>query len=623
MTPIRHGSKMSARCLFFNPAAGGRGRDAVCSGPSADGGRHVGRPVPPAPVGAGDDGSGGGVSAPGYRVRYLVPPNPLNLTDGMALDGKGGLYITQALYNRIVRIDLQTLSLTVIADETDAEPLVAPTTSPWARTATSTSPISSAASVTRISPDGKHRKVVGSNLGDGGTRGQRRSPSTPRAGSSPPTSRSPTPRIPAGCGRSTRRGEAAHPRDPAPAHARGLRLRSRRPGLRPPDVRRPHRRDRRRRPHGAAAGRRVRLPGRPEGRPAGPTCGAGDRHRQGVAGRPHQRGADVPGPGPAGGSTTWSSTRTGPSTSPTSSRATSGGSTRPPGRSSRSCPTGSLTLAVLAQRGAGRLDRGGRLHRRRPGGRGTGSTRLQPAAGRPARSSCSPPAPSRSASDLYYSDFLPPEGGIFRVDRPGKRHLVASGFGFPWTVREGPGGQLLVSDQALGAVFDVDPRTGSEDPGGAGTAQPLGPGLRPRPRRRLRLRHRRGPGPGRRPGVRQGHRSVVATGLTAPRAWPSTGTGACWWWKATPAAWCASIPAAGRRTVVATGLPTKTVGFGVPLMNYSSDVLVRAGRHHRGERRRRREPHRALLLTHPRATRRGRRAASRLRCPSGADGRGR
>jgi hypothetical protein len=34
-------------------------------------------------------------------------------------------------------------------------------------------------------------------------------------------------------------------------------------------------------------------------------------------------------------------------------------------------------------------------------------------------------------------------------------------------------------------------------------------------------------------------------------------------------------PRRGTRSVVATGLPTKTVGIGLPLMNYSSDVLVR------------------------------------------------
>ncbi len=35
-------------------------------------------------------------------------------------------------------------------------------------------------------------------------------------------------------------------------------------------------------------------------------------------------------------------------------------------------------------------------------------------------------------------------------------------------------------------------------------------------------------------------------------------------------------PATGQRQVVASGLPTRTVGIGLPLMNYSSDVLVRA-----------------------------------------------
>jgi hypothetical protein len=34
-------------------------------------------------------------------------------------------------------------------------------------------------------------------------------------------------------------------------------------------------------------------------------------------------------------------------------------------------------------------------------------------------------------------------------------------------------------------------------------------------------------------------------------------------------------PDGGRRRLVASGLATKTVGIGLPLLNYSSDVLVR------------------------------------------------
>lgn len=38
---------------------------------------------------------------------------------------------------------------------------------------------------------------------------------------------------------------------------------------------------------------------------------------------------------------------------------------------------------------------------------------------------------------------------------------------------------------------------------------------------------------------------------------------------------CRVDPNGGRRRLVASGLPTKTVGIGLPLLNYSSDVLVR------------------------------------------------
>src|SRR5689334_13409667 len=74
----------------------------------------------PAPAGA------AGIQAPGYRTRYLVGPNPLQQTDGMALDGHGGLFVTQALSDRIVRLDLATGALTRIADERDADAVHVP-----------------------------------------------------------------------------------------------------------------------------------------------------------------------------------------------------------------------------------------------------------------------------------------------------------------------------------------------------------------------------------------------------------------------------------------------------------------------------------------------------------------
>ena len=123
--------------------------------------------VLPAPAGAGAEIPG--VSAPGHRVRYLVPPNPLNQTDGMALDGKSGLFVTQALHNRVVHVDLKTLALTVIADETDAAPLQAPDDITLGPDGNLYVTELLGRKVTRLSPDGRERTVVGSNLGDGGT----------------------------------------------------------------------------------------------------------------------------------------------------------------------------------------------------------------------------------------------------------------------------------------------------------------------------------------------------------------------------------------------------------------------------------------------------------------------
>src|SRR5258705_10386856 len=62
------------------------------------------------------------VDAPGYHVRYLVPPNPLQQTDGMALDAQGGVWVTQALSNRAVHLPRAPSAVTRAAAPPDARP---------------------------------------------------------------------------------------------------------------------------------------------------------------------------------------------------------------------------------------------------------------------------------------------------------------------------------------------------------------------------------------------------------------------------------------------------------------------------------------------------------------------
>jgi DNA-binding beta-propeller fold protein YncE len=176
-------------------------------------------------------------------------------------------------------------------------------------------------------------------------------------------------------------------------------------------------------------------------------------------------------------------------------------------------------------------------------------------------------------TDLYYTDFLPPDGRLFRLDAAGKRHLVANGFGFPWHVREGPGGQLLVSDQALGTVFAVDPASGRKVPVLNGLRSPSG----------LAFDRDRGvifvsdTGAGRvlSMAIAGGVPSVVADGLTSPEGVAVDRDGSLLVVEGDAGRLVRIDPAKGNRTVVATGLSTKTLGFGVPLMNFSSDVVVR------------------------------------------------
>jgi sugar lactone lactonase YvrE len=111
------------------------------------------------------------VSAPGYDARYVVRPNPLPATNGLAMDGNGNLYIAQVLFNRVLRYHVDTGVLEPIAYPGDGKGLelqfpddiaVGPDGDLFVTTALTKS-------VTRMDPNGENRAIVAANVTDGRT----------------------------------------------------------------------------------------------------------------------------------------------------------------------------------------------------------------------------------------------------------------------------------------------------------------------------------------------------------------------------------------------------------------------------------------------------------------------
>jgi sugar lactone lactonase YvrE len=535
--------------------------------------------VVPAPAGAGDDV--GGVRAPGCGVRYLVPPNlGLNQTDGMALDGKGGLYVTQALYNRVVHVDLaHPEEVTVIADGTDAEPLQVPDDIALGPDGNLYVTELLGRKVTRISLDGKQRKVVGSNLGDGGTgtngiafNAQGRLFATDLSFADP-----------------------SHPGGLWEIDPEGVKPPV--PLIRPLPT-----------PEGFGFG--------PDGLAYVPQMFDGRIDVIDVDARQVVKTL-VDG---FGYLVALKVDRTG-------NLLTMETDTGKVWRVDRQ--TGARTLLAQGPRGLDNLveDRDGTIY---VSNFAQGNVyRVDQAAGVfvplvPDRSLTLPfslsetddgslvvgdftavarvtdgrvtrpnrllvdglqlltPGAAQVGSSLYYSDFLPPDGRLFRIDlESGKRNLVANGFGFPWTVREGPGGWILVGDQALGAVFTVDPASGARVPLIQGLRSPSGLAF-DRDRGIVYVSDTGGGQvlavPSARhdvPGRDAGTPTAVATGLSSPEGVTIDRDGTLLVVEGDAGRLVRLDPGQGTRRVVAEGLPTRTVGIGVPLLNYSADVLVR------------------------------------------------
>ena len=530
----------------------------------------VGALFVPAPAGAGDDGRGaGGVSAPGCRPRYLVPPNPLNMTNGMALDGKGGLFVNQFVYNRIVRVDLQhPENVTVIADETDAQPLQAPDDIALGPDGNLYVTELVGRKVTRISPDGKQRKVVGTNVGDGASSAN--GIAFNAQGRLFATDLTFDPSHPGGLWEIDPEGD-----NPAV------------PVIRPLPT-----------PEGFGFG--------PDGLAYVPELFAGRIDVVDVDARTVRPLVDG-----FGYLIALKVDRTG---NLLTLETDTGKLWRVDRRS------GARTLVAVGPRGSDNLveDRDGTIYvsnfvqgniwrvdqargvmepltadrsltlpfslSEAPDGSivvGDFSAVARVAGGRVTRLSRAlvdgvqllTPGAVQVGRDLYFSDFLPPEGRIVRMDlNSGKRHLVAGGFGFPWAVRAGPGGALLASDQALGAVFTVDPDSGLRTPLVEGLQSPSG----------LAFDSGQGvvyvsdTGAGRILAIAaSGAPTAVATNLNHPEGLAVARDGTLLVVEGDDGRLMRLDPRRHTRSVVATGLPTKTVGMGIPLMNFSSDVIVR------------------------------------------------
>ncbi|WTX00067.1 SMP-30/gluconolactonase/LRE family protein [Streptomycetaceae bacterium NBC_01309] len=529
-----------------------------------------------------------------YSARYLVRPNPLPAANGLALDGRGHLYVAQALYNRVTRIDLATGAAVRIADDTDpaGDSLQSPDDIAVGPDGNLYVTNSLHKSVVRMAPDGSARTTIASGVTDGvtGPNGIAFAPDgrlwvsdlafdpahpgglwqvDPR-GTAAPTQLTHGLQVPEGFGTSSD-GRAYVPEyyagriavvDPAnPASV--TRLSTRFEGLVSAVKVTPK--------HLDPAEPLVlveNLPGRGNVWRVDRTSGAKTLLATG-SGAYDNLAVD-----PASGTIYVSDfvqggiqrvdprTRTltqlfpnGPVATPTSLSLNSDGSLLVAGATSlaRVSPRGQVTtLSKFLVSG------------------NQGVT----------------PGAVQVGNALYYTDWLDSSrpGRLMKRDLgTGAQTVVATGFVIPWHVRQGPAGSLLLSDEVLGNVYRIDLADGTQTVIASGLNSPAG----------LAYDARAGKvyiaeaGAGRVVAVpaRGGTLTTVADNLAKPEGVTLDGrgrllvvdaNGAAAQNPAAPGSLLRVVPGTASRTTLATGLPTKLTGITlIPGFTYTSDVVAR------------------------------------------------
>lgn len=526
----------------------------------------------PAPAGATVEG----VVAPGFEVSYMVAPNPLPATNGLRLDAAGRLYIAQAFFNRISRIDPAAPDdVTRIASDTDAAQLQAPDDLAIGADGSLYATTVVGRNVTRIAPDGT-RTVVASDISDGltGPNGI----SFDRTGRLFATDLSFDPAHPAG-GLWQIDPTGALPARPV---VRGL----------------PH-------PEGFAFGpdniayipefyagridavdvdaRTVRtvaagfgvlvaLKIDPQGRIVVLETDTGTVWRVDRA----SGAREVVARGEPG----LDNLAIAPDGTTYVSNFVRGGIRRVDEASGTLVPLGtegSLSVPVSVNEAAdGTLLVGD--------GTSVVAVDAEGSVRRVARFLLDGDGPTLQlatpgvidhAGALYITDWLPlQDARVTRIDPVTGRHdAVARGFLYPWNIRRGPSGHLIVSDEGLGTIVDLDPATGAMLPLAAGLAAPAGLAYDAA----SGVAYASESGAGRVVAVGPGPLAsrVVASGLDTPEGVAIAADGSLLVVEAGAGRLLRVDPSTGASSVVASGLPTRITGVtGLPFLNFSADVQV-------------------------------------------------
>lgn len=111
------------------------------------------------------------VQAPGYGVKQLVKQNPLPASNGLALDEQGRIFVAQAFYNSISRVDPKTRQVVSIANGSlpAADQVQSPDDLAFGPDGNLYVTSVFSKSVLRVSPNGGTPVTVGSGITDGNT----------------------------------------------------------------------------------------------------------------------------------------------------------------------------------------------------------------------------------------------------------------------------------------------------------------------------------------------------------------------------------------------------------------------------------------------------------------------